>query len=271
MDHLTLALLYGLILACNAHQDFHLTILHTFGVTSSFEQFDSSGDECSPEEDQNGECFGGVARRGTVINDVRNERNDINVCLLDSGGQFTGRWFDYYKGTATSSFMKDLGYDAMVLGYQELLFSPDDLEVYLDDVTFDLLSANLNVSTAPAFTGHIGKSAVKMFGDERVGVVGYGTQAFNRMGNIENAFEDPIEAIQTEVDVLTSMGVNKIIVLGQSSGSGVEDTEVAAIARNVSGVDIIVIGGLDIYQYDGNLDGARLADPSRLSGNLRDK
>ncbi|XP_072042366.1 5'-nucleotidase-like [Amphiura filiformis] len=246
-------LIVGLIVACNARQDFNLTILHTFGVISSFEQFDSSGDECSPEENQNGECFGGVARRGTAINGVRNEGDDINVCLLDSGNPFTGglpTWFDHYKGRATSYFMNQLGYDAMTLGNQEFLLGPAFLGIFLDEATFDVLSANFNSTTAPALQRRIGKSAVKMFGDERVGVIGYGSQAFNGMGNIANVLDDPIEAIQTEVDALTSMGVNKIIVLGQSSGSGVEETEVAEIARTISGVDIIVIGGLDIYQYD---------------------
>ncbi len=103
----------SLLTYCHGH-GLHLTILHTTEVRSAFEQFDGSNGECSPEEDANGECFGGVPRRGTAINDVRNERDDINVLLLDAGDQFFGRWFDFYQGNATAYFMNRLGYDAMV-------------------------------------------------------------------------------------------------------------------------------------------------------------
>ena len=56
-------------------------------------------------------------------------------------------------------------------------------------------------------------------------------------------FEDPIEAIESEVQQLESMGVNKIIVLGHSV-SFAESLEVAQIP----GVDILVMAGVKIHQ-----------------------
>ncbi|XP_072042368.1 snake venom 5'-nucleotidase-like [Amphiura filiformis] len=243
-------LLSCLLLAtcCHGHEDFHLTILHTHGVTSSFEQFDSSGGECSQEEDQNGECFGGVPRRGTVIDEVRNERDDINVLLLDAGDQFVGRWFDFYLGNATAYFMNLLGYDAMTFGNLEFARGNDILASFLEDINFDAVSANLNISTEEALQGLVNKSIIKTFGNDSVGIIGYGTEVINDIAVLGDAyFEDAIEAIQAEVDVLTSMGVNKIIVLGHSWGD-FNENEASKIASSISGVDIMVLGGLNLFQ-----------------------
>ncbi len=49
------------------------------------------------------------------IDELRNRSNVSNIILLDSGGQFTGTlWFYKYAGQATSHFMNQLQYDAMV-------------------------------------------------------------------------------------------------------------------------------------------------------------
>ncbi|XP_072041089.1 snake venom 5'-nucleotidase-like [Amphiura filiformis] len=238
-----------LVACCHGHKDFHLTILHTASIGgSAFEQFDSSGGECSPEEDQNGECFGGVPRRGTVINQVRNERDDINVLLVDGGDLLGGRWTDYYRGNATSYFMNQLGYDAMTFGNQEFTYGSDVLASLLQDIDFDAVSANLNTTLEPSLQGLINKSIIKTFEGESVGIIGYGTQVINDIAAIGNLyFEDTIEAIQTEVDALAAMGVNKIIVLGHDWGS-YELSEAAEIATSISGVDIIVLGGLRLVQ-----------------------
>ena len=97
------------------YEDLHLTILHTTDVSSRFEHFDTGGKNCTEEQDMLGMCFGGVPRRGTIIKKVRQEReNDINVLLLDAGDQFVGTWYNFFRGKATSYFMNQLGYDAMV-------------------------------------------------------------------------------------------------------------------------------------------------------------
>ncbi len=110
-------ILYMVLCSSHSIPDFHLTILHTGDITGSFQQFNSVGDTCSTEDDRLGDCVGGVARQATVIKDVRNERigqEDANFLLLDSGDLFSGKWFDVYKGKATSHFMNELQYDAMV-------------------------------------------------------------------------------------------------------------------------------------------------------------
>ena len=93
--------------------DFNLVLLHTNDVHARVEQTNKYGSNCSTSDVTNDKCYGGVARRKTVIDDVR--RNYSNVLLLDAGDEFQGSiWFTYYKGLEASHFMNKLGYDAMV-------------------------------------------------------------------------------------------------------------------------------------------------------------
>ena len=95
---------------------FNLTILHTNDFHARFEETDENGGICTDEirESRKG-CFCGVARRATVIDEVRANREHANVLLLDAGDAFQGTdWFYVYRGNATAHFMNLLGYDAMV-------------------------------------------------------------------------------------------------------------------------------------------------------------
>lgn len=93
---------------------FELTILHTNDVHARFEQYTRRDGRCN-RKDETGTagCFGGLARRATLIKEIRNQTS--NVLLLDAGDQYQGTpWFYYYKGSAACHFMNALRYDAMV-------------------------------------------------------------------------------------------------------------------------------------------------------------
>ena len=93
--------------------ELQLVILHTGDVHGRVEQFDGEYEACSQEQAAADECYGGVARRATVIKQLRQENE--NVLLLDTGDQFFGSlWFSQYLGLEASHFMNRLGYDAMV-------------------------------------------------------------------------------------------------------------------------------------------------------------
>ena len=96
-----LLLLICIVSQCGA--DFQLTVLHTNDVHSRLEQFNKYGSECHPEEARDGECFGGAARRGTKVREIR--ESDPNVLLLDGGDQYQGTfWFYIYKGASCVTF-----------------------------------------------------------------------------------------------------------------------------------------------------------------------
>ena len=89
---------------------FKLTILHTNDIHGRFEETDSRGFTCERTKE---DCFGGVARIATVVNDVR--KKEGNVVFVDAGDRFTGTiWSDVYEGNASLVFFNALNYSAMV-------------------------------------------------------------------------------------------------------------------------------------------------------------
>ena len=112
MMHIKLSLLLHTLVVI-VYGDFELTLLHTNDCHARIEEFSEHVSACRINNSDN--CFGGVARRFTAIQAIR-QRNR-NVLLLDAGDQYTGTlWFDYYKGGAAAKFMNLMKYDAMV-GY----------------------------------------------------------------------------------------------------------------------------------------------------------
>ena len=94
-------------------QGFTLTLLHTNDNHGRFEETDSYGFVCYPRDAKAGKCFGGVARRATMLKQIRSQEK--NTLLVSGGDVFTGTlWYQVYRGNATSKFMNELGYDALV-------------------------------------------------------------------------------------------------------------------------------------------------------------
>lgn len=103
-----LLLLLGFSVSGSAAWD--LVLLHTNDVHARVEETDKFSGKCGGG---GGGCFGGVARRATMINRIR--RAERNVLLLDAGDQFQGTvWFYHYRGAEAAHFMDKLRYDAMV-------------------------------------------------------------------------------------------------------------------------------------------------------------
>ena len=99
-------------LLCPSTGDFVLRIAHTNDVHARFENTSSNGGTCRGDEE--GGCYGGVARRHTLMEALRQQAGP-NLLFLDAGDQFQGTlWFVYYEGNATSHFMNLLQYDVMV-------------------------------------------------------------------------------------------------------------------------------------------------------------
>ncbi|XP_072021390.1 5'-nucleotidase-like [Amphiura filiformis] len=234
--------------------EYDLTILHTNDVHDRMEQLDSGGGSCSVEEAENGECYGGFARLSTMVKHIRKyngkdiRKDSGNVLFLDAGDQFQGtNWFVHYKGAATSYFMNKIGYDVQALGNHEFDLGPSGLAPFLKDVDFPVISCNIDASKEPVIDGLFNKSVILTVGGERIGVVGY---TYSRTDDIsatgQAIFNDEIESLQAEIDVLLSQGINKIIALGHSGI--MKDLDIAA---KVKGVDIVVGGHSNTFLYTG--------------------
>ena len=67
---------------------YDLTIVHNNDVHAHFEQINKYSGECSEESALKDECYGGEARRITIIKEAR--ANFSNTLVLDAGDRFTG-------------------------------------------------------------------------------------------------------------------------------------------------------------------------------------
>ena len=229
--------------ATGALADYNLTILHTNDFHARFEPISRFDSGCSAEDNAEGKCFGGSARLVTAIEAAR-ARSD-NSILVDGGDQFQGTLFyTYYKGKLAAEMMNKMGYEAMTVGNHEFDDGPETLRGFMDAVNFPILMSNADFSAEPLLKGVLQKSTVISKNGELIGLIGltpHDTGELSSPGKNIN-FTDPSEAVQHQVDALTTSGVNKIIVLSHSGY--VVDQQIAA---NTTGVDVIVGGHSNTY------------------------
>lgn len=221
-----------------AAAEYKLTILHTNDFHARFEPISKYDGPCSAEDNTAGECFGGTGRLVTAINEARGRAE--NPILVDGGDQFQGTLFyTYYKGKLAAEMMNKMGYDAMTVGNHEFDDGPEVLRGFMDAVEFPVLMSNADVSGEPLLADAIQKSVVIERAGEKLGLIGLTPQDTDELASPgpNVVFTDPVQAVQGEVDRLTEMGVNKIIVLSHS-GYGVDQR----VAAETTGVDVIVGG-----------------------------
>jgi 5'-nucleotidase len=222
---------------------FDLTVLHTNDVHARIDQFDSRGNTCDEEELAEDGCFGGVARRATVIDQIRAEAD--SVILVDAGDQFQGTLFyNKYKGEAAQEMMNELGYDAMTIGNHEFDDGPGTLASFIRGVNFPVVSANIETAEESELAGLIEPYTVLEVGGEQIGVIGYTTEetALLSSPGANVTFSEIEDSVRTAVEDLTAQGIDKIIGLSHA-GFG-KDREVAAA---VDGLDVIVAGHTNTY------------------------
>ncbi len=226
-----------------AAADYQLTILHTNDFHSRFEPISKYDSGCREGDNAGGKCFGGTARLVTAIADARTR--SANSILVSGGDQFQGSLFyTYYKGKVAAEMMNKLGYDAMTVGNHEFDDGPEVLRGFMDALNFPVLMSNADYSGEEMLAGKLLKSTVIERGGEKIGLIGLTPQDTDELAspgpNVR--FSDPVAAVQKEVDVLTGMGVNKIIVLSHS-GYAVDQR----VAAGTTGVDVIVGGHSNTY------------------------
>jgi 5'-nucleotidase len=111
----------------------HLTILHTNDVHSHIDPF--------PATDTKNPNAGGVSRRASLIDTIRNE--NPNVLLLDAGDVFQGTpYFNYYGGELEFKLMSMMKYDLCTMGNHDFDNGIDGFYSQLHNASFDFVSAN---------------------------------------------------------------------------------------------------------------------------------
>lgn len=129
-----LSMVDGLVLPTLAtNHKRHITILHTNDTHSHIEPFDADHSR-NPNR-------GGVARRATLVEQIRKENK--NTLLLDAGDIFQGTpYFNYFGGELEFKLMSMLKYDVATIGNHDFDNSIEGLYKQLPNAKFDFVSAN---------------------------------------------------------------------------------------------------------------------------------
>lgn len=144
----------------------YLTILHTNDVHSRIEPF--------PMDDGRNPGRGGIARRASLIKDIREDKE--HVLLLDCGDIFQGTpYFNYFGGELEFKLMDELKYDAATIGNHDFDAGFEVLNERCSKANFAMLNANYDLSDS------ILKENVKPYkifkkGEMKIGVFGIGIE-----------------------------------------------------------------------------------------------
>ena len=163
-----------------------LTILHTNDVHSRLDPFPMDGGRNAGR--------GGVARRATLLRQIRQEQK--NVLLFDAGDMFQGTpYFNVYKGEPEILVMNQLGYDAGTIGNHDFDGGIDNMVTQFGKATFPLLIANYDFGNT-VLDGRTKPYQVFTKDGIRVGVFGLGIRPDGLVPKDayrETKYLDPIE------------------------------------------------------------------------------
>ena len=204
----------------------------------------------------------GLAKIATLIKRVRKE--NPNTLLVDSGDTIQGTPLEYYHNKKNNTprdpmmqSMNALGYDAMAVGNHEYNFGLKVLEKARSEAEFPWLSSNTYEKGTDKT--HYQPYTIKEISGVRVGILGLTTPGVPVWENIQNYagldFREPVNEARKWVSVLREkervdlvviamhMGLEEDLRTGEINPAQVPDENRAvAIARQVSGVDVIFMG-----------------------------
>ena len=241
------------LLAGTAAADYTLHIVHINDLHSRIEPISRFDGTCSAEDNAAGECFGGVARVKTMIDQLRAQLDGENVIVLDAGDQYQGSlMYTTYKGDAEIEFMNAIGFDVMAVGNHEFDDGDEGLAKLTAGVDFPVISGNIDVSQSNILAGQVQNHVVLEIGGEKIGIVSALASDTAETSSPSDAviFSDEIESLQADVAALTDEGVTKIIALNHVGVVGD-----MAIAEAVDGLDVVV-GGHSHTLFSNHEEGA---------------
>ena len=216
-----------------------ITILHTNDVHSHIDPF-------SPEDGRNGNK-GGVARRATLIETLRNE--NPNTLLLDAGDIFQGTpYFNYYGGELEFKLMSKLKYDAATIGNHDFDNGIDGLYAQFPHKEFEFVSANYDFSNT-ILDSHTKPYKIFIKDGIKIGVFGLGIELTGLVDPKlykETKYLDPIEITQDITRTLKNDEQCDLIIclshLGyyyKNNPDRISDLNLAAKTKHID----LIIGG----------------------------
>src|SRR5919206_4970026 len=204
----------------------------------------------------------GLAKAATIIAQIRKE--NPQALLLDSGDTIQGTPLEYFHNKLNNAppdplmlAMNVLQYDAMTVGNHEYNFGLAVLNKARSEARFPWLSANTyRAGTSdPAYQPYL----IKEVNGVRLGVLGLTTPGIPNWDNKENyaglEFREPVSEAKKWVTVLRDkekvdlvvvamhMGLEADLRTGElTPGQVAHENEAIAIAKEVPGIDVILMG-----------------------------
>jgi 5'-nucleotidase/UDP-sugar diphosphatase len=223
-----------------AYAEFTLNILHINDFHSRFDPITGTDSNCDAETDAKGECFGGIARLKTIIDETRAKYDGGNSLLLSAGDNFQGSlYYTTYKSKVVSDFFNQMGFDVVATGNHEFDDGPEEFLKFIEAAEFPIIGGNFDVSRDENLRGKIQGAIVLDVGGEKIGIIGATTEDTPEIAspgpNVE--FTDVIQYVRGASEALDAAGVNKIILLSHI-GYTVDQQVAAALPL----VDVIVGG-----------------------------
>jgi 5'-nucleotidase len=222
-----------------AKQQRHITILHTNDTHSHIEPFKATHSR-NPNR-------GGVARRATLIEQIRKENK--NTLLLDAGDIFQGTpYFNYFGGELEFKLMSMLKYDLATLGNHDFDNSIDGLFTQMPKAKFDFVSANYDFKNTVLDT-QIKPYKIIIKDDIKIGVFGLGVELeglVDKKMYKETGYLDPIEITQDITRQLKDEEKCDLIIclshLGyyyKNNPNKISDLNLAKVTKDID----LIIGG----------------------------
>jgi len=233
----------------------------------------------------------GIAKIATLVKEAR--KNDPNLLLVDSGDTIQGTPLEYFHNKRNNTppdpmmlAMSALHYDAMTVGNHEYNFGLKVLAKARSEAKFPWLSANTyNTQVKGDPSNYHTPYIIKEVNGVRVGILGLTTPGIPNWENKPNyeglEFKEtvseakkwvPILRAQGQVDLVAiamHMGIEEDLRTGAKSPAQVTNENAAvAIAREVPGVDVILMGHTHRDVPALIINGVLLAQANRWASHL---
>ena len=213
-----------------------LTILHTNDVHSRLYPFPLDG---SPSEG-----LGGIAARSSVINQIRNQEE--NILLLDAGDMFQGTaYFNIFKGEPEIKAMSMLGYDAGTIGNHDFDGGIDNLAKQLNHASFPIINCNYDFSKTSMAKKTVPYKIIQK-GNLQIGILGVGIELDGLVP--DNLFQntlyyEPITKANETASFLRKEGCDLVVCLSHL-GDRYLDATVSdeTLAKQSFDIDLIIGG-----------------------------
>jgi hypothetical protein len=179
---------------------------------------------------------GGIARRATLVNNLRKE--NPNTLLLDSGAFFAGgivdtnsqnTELDKARTGVHVKAMELMNYDAAAIGDDEFNFGREFLEETIEKTKVNFLSCNIKLEKISAYI-------IKEVAGLKVGIIGVSNPLKKgKTGGLDVL--GPKTEVSSAVAGLKNKGADIIILL-----SHLGETDDTALINDVPGIDILISG-----------------------------